>query len=248
MSEIIDLTHTLRASIPIYPGDPYFSCLPCTSIAGDGYAISRLALGSHSGTHIDAPAHFIQGGRTVDELRLEGELVGKAVVANVESEPAGEADNRRGREISWAELKDALTVAGFDLNARPCSPMPMLLIRTGWDRFWNSSSVDASTATYFKHPFISPTAASSIVHLGFRVVGIDALSPDETRVENSDAPDEALAFAAHTHILGADGIIAENLTNLHLLGTGAGWTVHLVPLKIGACDGSPIRAYAVKDS
>ncbi|KAJ7072782.1 hypothetical protein C8F01DRAFT_260759 [Mycena amicta] len=227
-TKIIDLSHALHPNMQTYPGDPPFVSSCATSIARDGYAVTALSLSSHTGTHIDAPAHFVDGGRTVEQLALT-ELIGRAVVVDVSSSVA-----QRGKAISLTDIQHALELVwpNRDLYA---TPMPMLLIHTGWDQHWDS------TDAYLAHPFLSRDAVEYIVNLGFRVVGIDALSPDETSEE------EGSSFAAHETILGADGIIAENLTNLGALGNGAQFTVCLVPLKIDGCDGSPVRAYAVRD-
>ena len=91
---------------------------------------------------------------------------------------------------------------------------------------------------YYDHPFLEVEAAKRLLELGVKVIGVDTLSPDETRVDGS-FPD----FAVHHAVLGAGAVIAENLTNLEAIQTGD-WLVSLVPLKLGGLDGSPIRAFA----
>nr|GAT56214.1 predicted protein [Mycena chlorophos] len=225
--------HTLHSRIPIYPGDPPFASSCATCVPKDGYAVAALSLGSHSGTHIDAPAHFLENVRTVDQLALD-ELVGRAVVLDLTSIASEK------KAISKDELQEALERSW--LQAAENRKMPMLLIHTGWSRYWDSED----KKKYYAHPFLSRGAAEYILEQGFKVLGVDTLSPDETRLEDEDEGDED-AFIVHMKILGADGIIAENLTNLSVLGDGEGWTVHLVPLKIENCDGSPVRAFATRD-
>ncbi|KAF7315046.1 hypothetical protein MIND_00018800 [Mycena indigotica] len=242
MPQIIDLTHTLDESTPTYPGDPPFLPSCAASIAHDGYAVTKLSLSSHAGTHIDAPAHFVAGGRTIDKLAIH-ELVGRVVVLDIS------AQCEASKPISRNIIQRALQLAWSPTEKHDDTPMPMLFIQTGWSRHWS-----AFAKTYFTHPFLSREAAEYIVSLGFRVVGIDALSPDETRVAASDSEseeekaEEQGSFAAHETILGANGVIAENLTNLGMLGNGQGFTIHLVPLKLDGCDGSPVRAYALRSS
>ena len=83
MSKIIDVTVPLSADLPVWPGDPAFR-LEFTRRMADGQHcnLSRLSLGSHAGTHVDAPYHFVADGTTVDELPLEI-LIGKARVVTV---------------------------------------------------------------------------------------------------------------------------------------------------------------------
>lgn len=69
---IYDVTHTMSSRLPVYPGDPGFSREVLKSLErGDPYTLSALHLSAHAGTHIDAPAHFIRGGRSVHEIPVE---------------------------------------------------------------------------------------------------------------------------------------------------------------------------------
>lgn len=67
---LIDLSIKIESSTPVYPGDPPIQVEPAGTVATDGYALHALRLGTHSGTHIDAPAHMIEGGATLDTLPL----------------------------------------------------------------------------------------------------------------------------------------------------------------------------------
>jgi len=83
MSQITDVTLPLSPYLPVYPGDPSFESRATHRIAnGDAYNVSRLSLGTHAGTHVDAPFHFEPGGATIDQLPLEV-LMGRALVADV---------------------------------------------------------------------------------------------------------------------------------------------------------------------
>lgn len=69
---IYDVTHTINSSLPVYPGDPEFSREVLKSLdRGDPYTLSALHLSAHTGTHIDAPSHFISSGRSVHEIPIE---------------------------------------------------------------------------------------------------------------------------------------------------------------------------------
>ena len=91
---IIDITRPISATLPVWPGDPPVEVEPVTSLeAGDPAAVSRLALGTHTGTHVDPPAHFLAGGATVDDLPLDV-LVGPAIVVDLAGAAPGEAELR----------------------------------------------------------------------------------------------------------------------------------------------------------
>jgi arylformamidase len=80
---VIDISRPIGSDLPVWPGDPAVLVEPVARLeAGDVAAVSHLALGTHTGTHVDPPAHFVPGGATVDELDLDL-LVGPAVVADL---------------------------------------------------------------------------------------------------------------------------------------------------------------------
>ena len=83
---IVDISLSLGADTPVYPGDPSVTVEPLSeACGGDSYALSRLTLGSHAGTHVDPPAHFIPGGATAEQIPLDA-CIGPAVVLDVAGE------------------------------------------------------------------------------------------------------------------------------------------------------------------
>ena len=85
---IVDLTHPLWDEMAVYPGLPQPSFPPIARVADDGYAMTEYHLVNHIGTHIDAPAHQILDGATLDEIPLE-RLVTHAVTIDVSDLPRG---------------------------------------------------------------------------------------------------------------------------------------------------------------
>jgi arylformamidase len=79
---IIDISLPIHHAMPIWPGDPCPELTPVASLEVHGVQVSRLVLGTHTGTHLDAPRHFIPGGRTIDQLDL-GVLLGLCRVVEV---------------------------------------------------------------------------------------------------------------------------------------------------------------------
>ena len=126
---------------------------PACTLERDGYRVSHLHLGSHSGTHLDAPSHVVEDGAGVDEVPLEL-LVGPAVVVDLR-------DLGPREPVVWERL------------AAYARPGRMLVLHTGWSRSWGS-------VRYDEHPYLDAEAAWALVAAGVRTVGIDAPSIDET--------------------------------------------------------------------
>jgi kynurenine formamidase len=224
---IIDLTHPLTPNIQVYPGDPPFNSTPCCTIPSDGLSVHRLSLGTHTGTHIDAPSHFIPSGKPIGQIPLT-ELVSRhAVIVDLSKNGLSPS-----QKITWEEhLKP---------YGEKMSGDKVLVIYTGWsDRFWGSEE-------YFDHPYLTKEAAEKVVvEKGVRVLAVDTASPDATN-GNADG------FGVHETVLGMGGVIVENLANVNKILDGEGgdsseWVVSFVPLYLGGEeDGSPIRAFAWK--
>ena len=178
------------------------------SLERDGYRVSHLHLGSHSGTHVDAPSHVVEDGLAVDELPLHL-LVGPAVVVDLRDLGPREA-------VGWQRL------------AAYARPGRMLVLHTGWSRFWAS-------VRYDEHPYLAADAAKALVAAGVRTVGIDAPSIDET-----GGP----GLPAHEALLGAGGVVVENLTDLAAVDHPEP-VLSVLPLPLRGCDGSPVRAVAL---
>lgn len=218
--QLYDLTHRLNSQTLIYPGDPpetSYSAKPVTTITANGYEVHSLSLGSHTGTHLDAPSHFIANGLTVDQIPLS-QLIGPAVVVDV-------SDNIQPRQkIGWS---------AFEPYEESIKPGVMVLVCTRWSEKWVKKE-------YFDHPYLTKDVAEELVSRGVRFVAVDTLSPDETVLEGETEG----GFGFHDVVLGAGVIIAENLTNLKPLIGLPSLYISALPLKLEGIDGSPVRAIA----
>ena len=213
----VDLSHAVVDGMPVYPGDPAVRITPATTIGAHGYNVLHLHLGSQSGTHVDAPYHFLDDGARIDELPLEL-FLGPALVVDVRGKEPREA-------ITWADLAP---------HAGHLGPDRRLVLHTGWDAYWGSER-------YVAHPYLAGEAAERLVAAGVRTIGIDALSLDETVPGGEGAG----GFAAHAAVLGAGGVIVENLCNLAAL-TTATPVLSVLPLRLAGADGAPVRAVALE--
>jgi kynurenine formamidase len=214
---IVDLSHPVDDDTPVYPGDPVARFTPAATVAADGYNVLHVRMGSQTGTHVDAPYHFLDDGARIDELPLDL-FLGPAVIADVRGKPP------HGR-IEWADLAPC---------ADRLAPGRILVLRTGWDEHWG-------TDAYFDHPFLTGDAAARVVAAGVRTVALDALSLDET-VPGGQPAD---GFAAHLAVLGAGGVIVENLRGLDAV-RDPDPLLSVLPLRFAGADGAPVRAVALE--
>lgn len=216
-----DLSQSIRDDMPVYPGDPPVACRPLATVPDDGYRVTGLEMDSHTGTHVDAPAHMIPGGRTIDDFDPETFRFDARVVDLSSLEPRAPVRPDRLLEEVESPQKDSVD---------------LLVLRTGWDRHWDADR-------YFDHPYLTARAAERIVEWGCHV-GVDAPNVDPTPTENASA-DEPGGYPAH-HALFDDGrLIVENLRGLDRLPTGESIEIHAYPLPVADADGAPVRAVAV---
>ncbi|HSP55013.1 MAG TPA: cyclase family protein [Dehalococcoidia bacterium] len=157
---VYDVTVTLRAGMPVYPGEPgpeveYFKLIS----EGSSSNVSKLSMGSHCGTHIDAPYHFIEGRAMVDALPLKA-LIGPVHVVEHHGED----------HIAAADLE------AFRLPA----DARRLLAKTRNGRLWEHDE--------FRTDFVAfaPDAGQWLVDRGFLLVGIDYLSMERFHAEHHE--------------------------------------------------------------
>lgn len=154
-TRLVDLTHTIAASMPMFPGSAK-PLLERTAYCGrDGFMETLLTLSSHTGTHMDAPAHVYAGRATLDRLSAS-QFTGRALVIDCSDLQAGERIGleRVTRRGHLAEKAD------------------FLLFRTGWDKRWGKKS-------YFgDYPCIDEEVADYAAGSGKKGVGVDVLGVD----------------------------------------------------------------------
>ncbi|HZG59208.1 MAG TPA: cyclase family protein [Anoxybacillus sp.] len=154
IKKIVDLSMPITPQTPIYPGDPKPDIEPITTFHQEGYHVSRLTLGSHTGTHVDAPFHFRQDGERIDEVPLS-KFIGKGVVINV-------TDKEECQAITVDDVKPYLN---------KLTPGVIALFHTGWSKY-------VSEDKYFRHPYISIEVVQAMIDRGIRTFFIDALNID----------------------------------------------------------------------
>ena len=152
MTKFIDVTVPLSSEVPTFPGDPRFQMEFSHRLdQGEPYNVGKLALGTHAGTHVDAPYHFLADGATVDELPLEI-LMGKVRVVAVAARESVER-----QDLEQLDLRDDLR----------------LFVKTR-----NSGQLRQAS---FQEDFVylSPEAATYLVQVGIKLIGWDYLSVEK---------------------------------------------------------------------
>jgi arylformamidase len=152
----MDLTQTIKNGMTTYVGDPVPRITKYKRLTKDGVNISVLTMGSHTGTHVDAPAHFVKGGSGLDELPVEN-FVGEAAVLDLSSKPPGSA-------ITSSDLQE---------HSDELAPETIALLYTGMSKKWEDRRARRSIT------YLDGGAANWLVHRRVKAVGIDYLSVEK---------------------------------------------------------------------
>jgi arylformamidase len=224
---IVDLTHQIDRSMPVSVGFPRVMLEPYLDrAAGDVATVEMLMLSVHTGTHVDAPMHFVDGGATVDELDPLA-LCGPAVVVDV----AADVD---WREITPAELEGWQDITGENVTAGD-----IVLIRSRHARHWAPIPQGNGYLTR-PWPFLGEAAARWMADREIRALGVEC--PDPDRVDQRDL--SKATFPAHKILLSAGIPIIENLARLDQIDSRR-FEFRALALPIARASGSPVRALAI---
>jgi kynurenine formamidase len=181
---VIDLSLALDAMTQTYPGDPAVRLTQHATIEQDGFNLLAVAMGSQSGTNVDAPFHFDASGARIDEVALEL-CVG-----------TGELVDLRGKGP-----REQITIA--DVEGGAWGPGRIAVLHTGW-------SAHYGTPAYFDHPYLSAEACALLLERGVRTICLDTLNIDET----PDELHPGVGFPCHLLVAAVGGVVVENLTHL----------------------------------
>lgn len=152
---IYDVSVPIGDRIPTYPEDPEIQIQDWRSLsAGDAANVSFLHLGAHTGTHVDAPAHFIEGAARVESLPLDV-LIGETVVIEVPRE-------RKSIDLDF-------------VRAQCESGVTRVLFKTRNSYLWSAHAAQFQR----DYSYLELDAAKELVQLGARLVGIDYLSIEQ---------------------------------------------------------------------
>jgi len=226
-STVVDLTHTITPDFPVWPGNESFQIENLSTVANGGFYTNKISLYEHTATHLDAPAHFVEGGLTAELLPVEN-FVAPIVVIDISARAADDPDTGVTPDdiIAWEATYGPLPAGAF------------VAMYSGWearvsdpDTFIN---LDADGVQHY--PGFTPDAALFLVEERDIVgIGVDTLSQD---------PGNSTDFGAHIAFLSAGCYGIEGMAGLGEL-PAIGATVIVGGPKHEAASGGPARVLAL---
>lgn len=181
----IDLTLTISKSIPSFPGSPTPQFISWSNLKEDGYNLELLFLSSHTGTHLDAPFHFIKNGIKIDQISL-GRLMGKAILIKIKKS--------KNSPITKSDIIQ------FEKKNGSIPDKSSVFFFTDWQK-------NLKKDNYFtENPGLALSAATYLAQKKTNLVGIDSPSIDLGQNES---------FCVHHVLSKNNILIVENLANLN---------------------------------
>lgn len=159
--KVIDLTHVISEDMPVYPGTEGPKLQPANSYEVDGFKETLMIMYTHTGTHMDPPAHLHKGRTTLDQFPVS-QFVGKALV------------------IDCSDLKEGerITIDRINKVREKADKAEFILFRMGWDKYWG-------TEKYFgDYPYIDDAVVEFLIKgnkkgVGLDVIGIDPIAHED---------------------------------------------------------------------
>jgi len=225
--DVHDLTHVFSPKIPVFPAFKPVQIRPKFSIAKDGFFANEITFDEHTGTHMDAPAHFVAGTTTADKLPAEKFLAPLAVIS-IEARAAKDADALVTVDdvLAWEKTNGRLPAGAF------------VAMYSGWgsrvsnaERFLNKDA----KGTMHAPGFSEEVARFLVKERDIVGAGVDTLSLDAA---------SATKFVAHLVLLGAGKYGVELIANLNAVPPSGAMIIVGAPKHEGA-SGGPCRVYAV---
>ena len=216
--KVIDLTLGISSNIKVFSGSPQPSFIKWSKFDIQGYDSEVMFLSTHTGTHMDAPSHFISGRATIDEIEVNRFVCNNALLLKIEkgSNQTISRDDIIGceKDGNWGQIKENDTIVFF----------------TGWESQIEKDNYISD------NPGLSTDAAKYLAEKKVNAVAIDGPSIDPG-IDNS--------FKAHKILLSYDILIIENLCNLEKFNSRR-FTLIITPLKLIGVSGSPVRAIGIQ--
>ena len=182
--KVIDLTLTISEEIPTFPGSPQPNFINWETLEKDGYNLELLFLSSHTGTHIDAPYHFLKNGQKIHQI-VTRRLVTEAILIKIRkgaNQSITKADIQKF-ERKYGKIDDGSTV----------------IFHTGWQKNLKKESY------FLRNPGLAVSAAKYLASKKINLVGIDSPSIDLGKDSK---------FSVHHILAKSGILIVENLANL----------------------------------
>ena len=167
-----DLTHLMFSGMPVYPGKKPAGIQPSATLSRDGYREKHISIDGHTGTHMDAPAHMLPNGNTLDQYQIS-KFCGTAIILPVQEE-----------QISL----EFLASREEDLKR-----VDFVLFNSGWSKYWGKPEY------LQKFPTLTIPAAQFLTRFSLKRVGMDMISADP--IDSTDFPIHHILFESDMVIL-----------------------------------------------
>ncbi|MCI4464787.1 MAG: cyclase family protein [Thermoproteus sp.] len=227
--KVIDLSRELRNGMQVFPGDPPYrhEYVDFARRYGE-VTLSKIEMGTHNGTHVDAPAHFVPDGDTLERIPA-GRFVAHGSVL----------------DLSWKRPGEAISASDLGKFGDKIARGRAVMIYTGF------SSRYGTEEFLYNWPYLDRSAADYLAGAGVAAVGVEGMSvagyagaegyPYPPRVSGDDV------VYVHYRLLSSGVVIIENLTNLDAVLRECGGEALFVyaPIKIGGGEGGPARVLAI---
>jgi kynurenine formamidase len=205
---LVDLTHTLNSSAPTWSGNCGFNHHVIVDYP-EACRVQSIEMNAGTGTHIDAPSHFIPGAKAAADISIE-ELIAPVYVIDV---------SRKAHEDYYISCDDIIT---FEKQHGKIAAGSLVIGYTGWDQYWHDAkkfrNPDETGQMHF--PGFAAESAHLLLERNIAGLAVDSLSPDCLD----------LTFPVHYAILGAGKYIVENLANCKALPPVGAYTI-ILPVK-----------------
>ncbi len=216
-SKAIDLTHVLHNDMVYWPGGVPFTKEVLVDYKTGGYLLHKFTTGENTGTHVDAPAHFVEGKLPIDKLTLKN-LIVPMVVIDIQEQTAKNPNY-------------VLSTADIEVWEKQHGTIPensFVALNTGWHKKFNSPkdyiNFDENKNMHF--PGYSTAAAELLVKRNIAGIGIDTLSIDTGTSKD---------FASHIVMLKANKYQVENMAQLdNVPATGSTVIIGVLPVQSGS--------------
>ena len=220
-NKLIDLSFEINDDMLTYPSPNHvpFQSTILGQIDKDGRETRKFTMGSHCGTHVDAPKHFLKDGKSIMEFDIN-DLVGEALLIDL-------GHLKPNTIISLKNFKGELDAAN------KINPVRRIVFRSYWSQHWNTNQY------YHGWPYFDTESIKYIINSKIKLLGLDFPSPD-SQFNGTDSEEDS---PNHKLLFNSDIILTEYLTNLDKLKKGMIY-ITVLPLKLSNFDGSPARVTA----
>lgn len=219
--DVVDLTHALSPEIPGWDGACGFQLSLCLDYKDckEPYVFRKHTMQTPTGvgTHMDAPAHCLSGGMTIESLDIKN-LVTDCVVIKID-----------GADENYSAMPNI--IEAFEREHGKIQPNTFIIFQTGWDKYWNMPEKYINGHNF---PSLHEDTVKMLLERNIAGLGIDTLSADTG----------ANGFPVHRLVLGAGKYLVENIANANTL-PPTGSRIFVLPMKIKEGTEAPIRLVAL---